>query len=87
MTNIFLIRATTGSWDDEDNWTVCWFEEMAQAKEYLEAVQKRADKIRAGYWNDAANENKLDSRFTIDPTTGTKYSIVQVEKGDLGKML
>jgi hypothetical protein len=81
MTNIFLITGQSGQWDDEQNWNVCWFDNLSNAEEYMGKLQEIADKLGYG------TGHELDPNYTFDSLYKATYSIVQLEKGDLGKLL
>jgi hypothetical protein len=81
MTKIFLISARTGSWDEEQEWNICFFLTRVDAEKYRILAQIRADEIRMNYWQDDLQPSQYDPTFTMDPTTGTKYYIEEITLG------
>ncbi len=93
MINIFLVSGKSGQWDDESRWNVCWFEDLTQARDFRDALQQRADQIHLKKMaNEAPTEiHELDPEFVYWDSAflgeRANYSITQIEKGDLGKLL
>jgi hypothetical protein len=89
MTQIYIVRGTTGEYSDRSEWLVAAYTDEVTAQEHVILAQKRANEIKVAqdntdYFTEFDKTNIYDPNGDIDNYTGTRYFVVPVilyEKG------